>query len=250
MRRLGELRREESIDLVVANAENAAGGAGLTTAIAHELLACGIDALTLGDHIWDQRGFPSEIGELARVCRPYNLAPQCPGRTHTVIEKGGFRLGVVTVLGRQFMDKIHADCPFRAADAKLRELRDQTDAVLLEVHAEATSEKIALGYYVDGRAAAVLGTHTHVPTADPCILARGTAYITDVGMTGPYHGVLGREMQPVIARFLDGMPRKFPVADMDARLCGCIVGIDRDSGLALEMRSVCLRQERERDTGT
>lgn len=236
---LPRLKEELRAEIIVANAENAAGGAGLTTVTAREILAAGVDAITLGDHVWDQRGFSEEIDGLESVCRPANLPPENPGRTHLVVEKNGFRLGLVTVLGRTFM-KLNADCPFRTADAKLKALRKETDAVLVEIHAEATSEKIALGWYLDGRAAAVIGTHTHTPTADARLLPRSTAYLTDAGMTGPYESVLGREIGPILGRFLDGLPRKWPVAEGDLRLCGVLIEIDPESGQATR----CERVER------
>lgn len=242
--RLARYRAEEGIDLVVANAENAAAGSGLTGSIARDLLGAGIDGITLGDHIWDQREWAEEIGQFERVCRPANLPASNPGRTHLVLPlPGGHTLGVVTVLGRQYM-KIHADCPFLAADRKMAELAAAgVSHVLVEIHGEATSEKIALGWYLDGRAVAVLGTHTHVPTADAAVLPRGTAYQTDVGMTGPYASVLGREVQSVVARFLDGMPRKFPVAEGDARICGALIEYDCERRLALACGGVQLRRE-------
>ena len=225
------LRSKLSIDFVIANGENSAGGSGLTSAIARDLADAEIDAVTLGDHVWDQRKFDDEIDDLEHVCRPANLPAACPGRTSIVIECGGFRLGIFTVLGHQFM-RTKADCPFLTADRLLKELQGKTDAVLVEIHAEATSEKVAMGWYLDGRAAAVIGTHTHIPTADATVLPRGTAYLTDAGMTGPYASVLGRQVQPVVARFLDGMPRRFPVAEADIRLSGCLIDIDPESGLS------------------
>ncbi len=223
--RLRALRAELGADWVVANAENAAGGSGLNASIARDLAAAGVDGITLGDHCWDQRGFDREIDSLAHVCRPANLPAACPGRTHLVLEKDGFRLVVFTLLGNQFM-KVDADHAFRAVETWLDRLRKEADAVFLEFHAETTSEKIAMGWFLDGRAAAVIGTHTHVPTADARILPRGTAYITDVGMSGPYTGVLGREIAPILARMSDGMPRRFPVAAADVRICGVLIDID------------------------
>lgn len=239
---LSSVADELRVNIVIANGENAAGGSGLTTVTANELTGAGIDGITLGDHIWDQRGFSEEIEKLDKVCRPCNLPQDNPGQTFLIIEKDGFKLGVFTVLGRTFM-KTSADCPFRSADAKIKELSKQCDAIFVEIHAEATSEKIALGWYLDGHAAAVIGTHTHTPTADACILPRGTAYLSDAGMTGPYESVLGREVQPIIAKFLDGMPRKWPVATKDVRLCGVLVEIDPESGFATK----CERVERRMD---
>lgn len=236
---VGELRA----DIVIANGENAAGGSGLTSVIANELTQAGVDGITLGDHVWDQRGFSDEIEKLEKVCRPCNLPKSNPGRTSLIIEKDGFKLGVFTVLGRTFM-KTSADCPFLTADAQIKELSKQCDAIFVEMHAEATSEKIALGWYLDGHAAAVIGTHTHTPTADATILPRGTAYLSDAGMTGPYESVLGREIQPIIAKFLDGLPRKWPVAEGDIRLCGVLVEIDPESKIATK----CERVERRLNT--
>jgi metallophosphoesterase (TIGR00282 family) len=228
---LPTLKEAHALDFVIANGENAAGGAGITRNIADELHRAGVDMITLGDHTWDQRGFDREIGLCEGLCRPANLPESCPGRNHLIVEKNGFRLAVFTVLGRQYL-AMKGDCPFVTSDDALAYLKGQCDAVVVEVHAEATSEKIALGWYLDGRAALVVGTHTHVPTADETVLPRGTAYLTDAGMTGPYTSVLGREIQPVIGRFLDGMPRRFPVASGDVRLSGCLVRIDPATGLA------------------
>lgn len=223
--RLARWRHELGADFVIANAENAAAGAGLTAALARALLQTGIDAITLGDHLWDQRGFEAEIRELERVCRPANLPAVCPGRAHLILEKGGFRLAVFTVLGRQYLN-LKSECPFLACDRMLSQLAGQADAALVEIHAEATSEKQALGWYLDGRAMAVIGTHTHVPTADARILPKGTAFLCDAGMTGPYESVLGREIEPVVGRFLDGMPRRVPVAERDVRMSGVLVEYD------------------------
>ena len=228
---LAGYRREGGYDIVVANAENAAGGAGITAKIALALLGSGIDGLTLGDHVWDQKNFDNEIDGLTLVCRPANLPPSNPGRDRLLLAKDGFRLGLFTVLGRSFMGP-KVDCPFATADRIVSELREKTDAILLEIHAEATSEKIALGWYLDGIASLVVGTHTHVPTADNRVLPRGTAYLSDAGMCGPYQSVLGRDIQPVLGRLLDGMPRRFTVAKEDVAIRGCIVEIDESDGLA------------------
>jgi len=224
---VAHLRTKHDIDFVVANAENAAAGAGITGAIAQTLLGLGVDALTLGDHVWDQRGWEREIVTFDRVCRPANLPTACPGRDHVILEKKGFRLVVATVLGRIYLN-MRGDCPFLTADAILARTvgAGTADAALIEVHAEATSEKIALGWHLDGRAAAVIGTHTHVPTADATVLPEGTAYLTDAGMTGPYRSVLGRSVAPVIEKFLNGMPQRFPVAEEDVRLSGALVRYD------------------------
>jgi metallophosphoesterase (TIGR00282 family) len=221
-----KLRAERGLDFVIANGENAAAGAGITGALCRTLLEAGVDVITLGDHVWDQKGFEGEIAALDRVCRPLNLPAGNPGRGHVIVERNGFRLLVCTVLGRSFMG-LKAECPFLGADALLGKLTGQYDGALVEVHAEATSEKQALGWHLDGRVTAVLGTHTHVATADASLLRRQTAFMCDVGMTGPHESVLGREIAPVVGRFLDGMPRRFEVASGDNRLSAALVEFDR-----------------------
>jgi metallophosphoesterase (TIGR00282 family) len=239
--KLPRLRSEHAIDFIVANGENAAAGAGITGSLARSILESGVDAITLGDHVWDQRGWENEIGEIEHVCRPANLPASNPGWDHLILEKRGFRLAVFTVLGRTFMG-LKAEDPFQCADRLIAQLKSQADAILVEVHAEATSEKQALGWYLDGRVTAVLGTHTHVPTADACILPKGTAFMCDVGMTGPYASVLGRETQPVIARFLDGMPRRCEVAEGDVRLSGALVEINASSANAQKIDLLTVRR--------
>ena len=239
--RVPRLRTELGLDFVIANAENVAAGAGITGALARSILDGGVDALTLGDHVWDQRGWETEITEIEHVCRPANLPASCPGWDHLIVEARGFKLAVFTLLGRHYMN-LKAECPFLCADRMIERLRGQADAILVEVHAEATSEKQALGWHLDGRVSAVLGTHTHVPTADACILPKGTAFLCDVGMTGPYAGVLGREVEPVIARFLDGMPRRFEVATQDVRLSGAIVEIEPSMARAVKVELLTVRR--------
>jgi metallophosphoesterase (TIGR00282 family) len=239
--RLPRLRADLGLDFVIANAENAAAGAGLTGAVAQTLLDAGIDALTLGDHVWDQKGFETEIARLERVCRPANLPAVCPGRDHLILEKNGCRLALFTVLGRQYLN-LKSECPFMASDRMIAQLAGRADAVFVEIHAEATSEKQALGWHLDGRVAAVIGTHTHVPTADASILPKGTAFLCDAGMTGPYASVLGRVIEPVIGKFLDGMPRRFPVAEGDVRLSGVVVEYDPVARRALRCELLTVRK--------
>lgn len=222
---LPDIRKAESLDWVIVNAENAAGGSGLTGSIAEDLVAAGVDGITLGDHVWDQRGFEKEIDSLPYVCRPFNLLPNCPGASHLILEKDGFRLGVVTALGQQLM-KISSEAAFPKIGPFLEDLSASCDGFLVEMHAETTSEKVAMGWYLDGRVNAVIGTHTHIPTADHRMLPRGTGYITDVGMSGPYDSVLGRDIAPVLGRFLDGLPRKFTVAEANVVLCGVCMEIE------------------------
>jgi metallophosphoesterase (TIGR00282 family) len=223
--RIRKIRTDHAIDFVIANGENSAAGSGITGTIARSILESGVDAITLGDHVWDQRGWESEITQIERVCRPANLPKSNPGWDHLIIESRGFRVAVFTVLGRHFMG-IKADCPFLCADRMIEQLKGQADAIIVEIHAEATSEKQALGWHLDGRVTAVLGTHTHVPTADACILPKGTAFMCDVGMTGPYASVIGREIEPVVGKFLDGLPRRFEIATGDVRISGALLEIE------------------------
>jgi metallophosphoesterase (TIGR00282 family) len=238
--RVPRLRRERGIDFVIANGENAAAGAGITGALAKSILDGGVDAITLGDHVWDQRGWENEISQIEHVCRPANLPRACPGWDHLIISARGFRVAVFTVLGRSFMN-MKADCPFLTADRMIEQLKGQADAIIVEIHAEATSEKLALGWHLDGRVTAVFGTHTHVPTADATVLPKGTAFICDVGMTGPYASVLGREIRPVVDRFIDGMPRRFEVATGDVRLSGALIEISEQMARADKIELLTVR---------
>lgn len=230
------------MDFVIANGENSAAGSGITSSIVKALLAAGVDAVTLGDHVWDQRGWEADIANFEQVCRPANLPVSCPGRTHVIVERNGFRLAVFTVLGRNFVG-MKGECPFLEADRQLHRTLTEglADAAIVEIHAEATSEKQAMGWYLDGRAMAVLGTHTHVPTADATVLPKGTAFMCDVGMTGPYESVLGRDIQAVVHRFLDGMPRRFEVAEGDVRLSGAVVEYDPVAKRAVKCELLTVR---------
>jgi metallophosphoesterase (TIGR00282 family) len=220
------LRRELACDFCVANAENIAGGSGLTRRCLAELDAVGVDVFSSGDHVWDQREFPGEIDRIANVLRPANVSPNQPGRGYGVFTlANGASVGVVCLLGRTFMNGL-ADCPFQAADRIVAEVRPVTPFLVVDIHAEATSEKVALGRYLDGRVSAVLGTHTHVPTADECVLPGGTAFQCDVGMVGSRESVLGRDIEPVLRRFATGMPSRFTVADHHVRLHATLVTVD------------------------
>jgi metallophosphoesterase (TIGR00282 family) len=241
MERVPRLRQELALDFVIANAENVAAGAGITGKLAKSILESGVDAITLGDHVWDQRGWETEIATMDQVCRPANLPKSNPGWDHVIIEKRGFRVAMFTVLGRTFMG-LKADCPFLCADRMIEQLRSQADAIVVEIHAEATSEKIALGWHLDGRVTAVLGTHTHVPTADACVLPKGTAFMCDVGMTGPYASVLGREVAPVVAKFIEGMPLRVEVAEGDVRLSGALVEISASTTRAKKIELLTVRK--------
>jgi metallophosphoesterase (TIGR00282 family) len=240
MERVPRLRAELSLDFVIANAENVAAGAGITGKLAKSILESGVDAITLGDHVWDQRGWETEIVEMERVCRPANLPKSNPGWDHLIIEKRGFRVAVFTLLGRTYLN-IKSDCPFLCADRMIEQLRGQADAIVVEMHAEATSEKIAMGWHLDGRVTAVLGTHTHVPTADACVLPKGTAFQCDVGMTGPYESILGRQIEPVLNTTFSFDPNSFHVASDDVRLSGTWFDVDPATGRALQIGRLQLR---------
>jgi hypothetical protein len=232
-----ELRAAHGIDLVIANAENAAGGLGVTPKILDELFGIGVDAVTLGNHTWKKKELAPELNKMQRVIRPANYPEGVPGRGAMLIElANGVRVGVVNLIGRVYLDP--AECPFRIGAREVAKLRNATPLVLVDFHAEATSEKVALGWYLDGQCTAVLGTHTHVQTADERILPRGTAYITDVGMTGPLDSVIGVERNLIIERFLTGMPNEFTVAQDRPALCGVIIDADEATGCARSIERV------------
>lgn len=226
LKHINKIKNYYNIDFIIANGENTAGGAGLTAPIAHSLFEAGINAITLGNHMWDQKGFEQEIDNLPYVCRPANISKKSPGKPVLMIEHNGYRYAIFTVLGRIFMNK-PCDCPFEAANRILEELSNQQyHAIIAEIHAETTSEKMALGRYLDGRVSLVVGTHTHVQTADATILPNETAYITDVGMTGPHDSIIGVSSSIIINQFLDGIPRRYEVAKNDVRLSACLATVN------------------------
>ncbi|HXG50228.1 MAG TPA: TIGR00282 family metallophosphoesterase [candidate division Zixibacteria bacterium] len=238
-----ELARKEAIDLVVANAENAAGGMGVDVKSAEELFAAGAHVLTSGNHIWKKKEIFPYLEETANLLRPANFPAGAPGRGWCAWDNGkGLRALVVNVQGRVFMPQ-HVDDPFRSVDAVLREHGGHSRVVVVDVHAEATSEKNAIGWYLDGRASVVFGTHTHVQTADERILPGGTAYITDVGMCGPFDSVIGIEREIVIEGFLTQLPRRFEVARDNVVLQGIIAEVDEESGKARSVQRLQLRWE-------
>lgn len=234
-RRVPSLRRELEVDFVVANAENSAGGVGLTPQTAAELFAAGVDALTGGNHTWAKREAYELLNSDPRVVRPANYPPGVPGQGSTVIRRGGAALAVLNLQGRVFMEPL--DDPFRVAREEVDRLRELTPFVLVDFHAEATSEKLALGYFLDGRVTAVVGTHTHVQTADERVLPGGTAYITDVGMTGPRDGVIGMDRDAILQRFLLQLPVRFEVASGAVQFNAVLVEADA-SGRATSIRRI------------
>ncbi len=219
------------IHLVAANAENTAGGRGITPPLAEELFKAGADVLTLGDHAWDQKDIIPLLDHEPRLLRPANFPPGAAGHGFTEIQTRQGPVVFINLLGRVFLPPL-ADCPFRTCDAILAQLADRARVIIVDFHAEATSEKIALGRYLDGRVSAVLGTHTHVQTADDHVLPGGTAYMTDVGMTGPLDSVLGRDAESVLHKFLTGMPHRFRVAAGNVTFQGVILDIDPRTGKA------------------
>jgi metallophosphoesterase (TIGR00282 family) len=236
-RYLPELKARGEVDCCIVNGENAAGGFGLTREVSTELFDLGVDVITGGNHLWDKREIHDFISLEPRIVRPANYPEGTPGAGSALIEvPNGKRLAVLNLLGRVFMPAV--DCPFRTADALLPGLRRVTPLVVVDVHAEATSEKVAMGWYLDGRVSAVVGTHTHVQTADERVLPRGTAYMTDVGMTGPHDSVIGVRRDVAIKRFLTQLPIRFQTAKGDPRLCAALVDIDDDNGRAVSIKRI------------
>ena len=243
--RLPEIVKKHSIDLVIANGENSAAGFGITPALAEELFDLGIDVMTTGNHVWDKREI-IEYFQMAddnphsparRLLRPANFPASLPGWGVYEGSKNGVGYAVLNLQGRVFMGS--SDDPFRVVDRLLEEVKAKI--VFVDFHAEATSEKIAFGWYLDGRVTAVVGTHTHIPTADEIVLPKGTAYITDVGMTGPYDSVIGVKKELVVEKFLKGMPARFEAATGDVRLCAVVVQCDDKTGRATRMERLMLK---------
>jgi len=242
------IKERYAIDLFIANGENAAGGSGITTDMVWQLHSFGVDVITMGDHVWRQKDILNVIDEDRRLIRPANFPPGTPGAGSTVVEvPGRGKVGVINVLGRVLMFRLPLDCPFRAAEKELEEIRKETKIIIVDVHAEATSEKLAFGRFLDGRVSAVVGTHTHVLTADEVVLEGGTAYITDCGMTGPFRSILGRQIEPVLKSFVTRMPAYFKVAKEDVRLTGVVLEIDEETGKACRIERSQVRLEDERE---
>jgi hypothetical protein len=241
-RALPLLRAREGIDLVVANAENAANGSGLTPGVYRRLRDAGVDLVTLGDHIYRKADIIPTLAADDRLCKPANFPADAPGRDLVLATaRDSTLVAVFSVLGRTFMRPV--DCPFRAADRVLEALAGRTRCVVVDVHAEATADKYLLGHYLKGRVSAVLGTHTHVPTADEQILPGGTAFISDVGMTGPYDSILGRRIDRVLSTTVSFVPSAFEVATGDVRLAGAVVAIDPGTGHATAIRRLMLDEK-------
>lgn len=238
-REVPRIKREMGVSAVIANAENCAAGSGITAALAKELFEAGADAITLGDHTWGQKEFAGQIDSVDRLVRPVNFPSECPGKGWRIITMPTFRFAVINALGRVFMTP--SDCPFKAIDRALQEIPKDIP-VFVDFHAEATSEKITMGYYLDGRVTAVAGTHTHVQTSDSIVLPKGTAYITDLGMSGPYVSSIGRDLKPVTKKFISGMPARFEVANGPSVLEGAIIEFDPATKKALSIEALRVRE--------
>ncbi|MBI1737529.1 MAG: TIGR00282 family metallophosphoesterase [Candidatus Rokubacteria bacterium] len=235
---LPRLKQEHQIDFTVINVENAAGGFGVTPALARGFLDQGADVMTSGNHIWDKKDIVEFIGKENLLLRPANYPVGTPGVGYVTVKAGPHKVAVLNLMGRVFMHPI--DCPFRKADDILAELHKETPVILVDMHAEATSESVAMGWYLNGRVSAVVGTHRHVQTADDRILPGGTAYITDLGLTGPTDGVIGVDRDQIIQRFLTQMPIRFETAKGPAKLHGVVITVDPETGRASDIRRLSI----------
>jgi hypothetical protein len=232
-----ELRDRHQVDFFIANCENAAHGAGITPKIADEIFRLGVDVITMGDHVWDQKDVYDYIQKNEKILRPVNLPKESPGRGSVIgVSKNGYKVGVINAVGQVFMRPV--DSPFNPVKEEVARVARETPIIIVDIHAEATSEKIAMGWYLDGLVSAVLGTHTHVQTADEQIFPKGMAYITDLGMTGPYRSVLGREIEPVLKRFTTQLPAKYTIATEDVKLMGVLLDIDNLTGKAKKITRI------------
>jgi len=231
---LPELKQEYAVDFVIVNGENAAGGRGITPKITIDLLRAGAAVVTTGDHIWDQKDILGYIDTEPRLLRPINYPGQTPGQGTVVLETDKGKVGVISVQGRTFMQPI-LDNPFTALEQAVVRMREETPVIVVDVHAETTSEKIAVGRFLDGRVSAVIGTHTHVQTADEQIFPGGTAFLCDAGMCGPVESILGREIEPIVGRFVTSMPTHFPVAKGPVALHGALIEVDPGTGKAVRI---------------
>lgn len=238
-RAVPRLVAQRQIDVVIGNGENAAGGFGITPELAEELFDLGLAVITTGNHAWDKKEILDYFPREPRLLRPANYPSGVPGNGSVVVESaGGEQLGVLQLMGRAYMPTL--DCPFQVAQKELAALKKRTVAVIVDMHAEATSEKMAMGHYLDGEVVAVVGTHTHVQTADDQILPKGTAYVTDIGMTGPLHSVIGVKKELAIEKFLTGMPRRFEVASGPSVFCAVLLEVDARLGKALSIERIRL----------
>jgi metallophosphoesterase (TIGR00282 family) len=231
------LKEVHALDFIIVNGENAAGGRGITPKITIDLLRAGVSVITTGDHIWDQKEIIAFINTEPRLLRPVNYPDGAPGCGSIVLETAKGPVGVINVQGRTFMQPI-LENPFHAVEIAVEQMRQQTSTIFVDAHAETTSEKIAIGRFLDGKVSAVIGTHTHVQTADEQIFPGGTAFLCDAGMCGPASSILGRTIDPIVNRFISNLPTLFPVARGDVRLCGVVISIDETTGRAVHIARV------------
>jgi hypothetical protein len=238
---LPKLKEEYKHDFILANAENASGGFGLTKKIANQLFSQGVNLLTSGNHIWSRKEIYGVLEEEERILRPLNYPKGVPGRGAVIVKVNEVLLGIINLAGRVFLKSV--DCPFKVAKDEIREMRKKTKNIIVDIHCEATSEKVAMGWYLDGKVSAVIGTHTHVQTADERILPKGTAYITDVGMTGPIDSVIGVKKDSIIKRFITQIPVRLEVAKGKGKLDGVLIDIDPTSGFAKRIKRIQVEME-------
>ena len=230
-------KKERGVDFVVVNGENSAGGRGITPKITIDLLRAGVAVITTGDHVWDQKDLAAFIDTEPRLLRPINYPAGVPGQGSIVLDTPKGKVGVINVQGRTFMQP-SLDNPFHVLDRAVARMREETRIIFVDAHAETTSEKIAIGRFLDGRVSAVVGTHTHTQTADERVFPGGTAFLCDAGMCGPTESILGREIDPIVQRFLSSMPVNFPVARGPVSICGALIEIDEATGRALSIQRV------------
>jgi 2',3'-cyclic-nucleotide 2'-phosphodiesterase len=235
--RVPELKQKHGLDFIIVNGENAAGGRGITGRITIDLLRAGVSVITTGDHVWDQKEILAFIDTEPRLLRPLNYPDSAPGNGSIVLETSKGKIGVINVQARTFMQPI-LENPFRAVDVAVTKMRKETANIIVDVHGETTSEKIALGRFLDGKVSAVIGTHTHVQTADEQIFPGGTAFLCDAGMCGPVNSILGRAIDPIMNRFISNLPASFPVAGGEVRLRGALIEIDESTGRAVRITRV------------
>lgn len=241
---LPQIKKENEIQLTLANGENLAGGIGITSGVAEELFSDGVDIITSGNHVWDKKDVFSLIEREKRLLRPANYPAGVPGFGSTLVSMDdGWEVGIINLCGRVFMPAL--DCPFRVAEREIKKLKEKTSLIIVDIHAEATSEKVALGWFLDGKVSALIGTHTHVPTADEKILPQGTAYITDAGMTGSTKSVIGIKTELVLERFLYQLPVRFEVAEEEVVLSGVVIDLDLATGKANSIERIQMKLEGE-----
>ncbi len=236
-----DLKYKKNIDIIIANGENATHGRGMARDAYNELIRAGVDVITMGNHTWDAKEVIDIMRNEGNVIRPANFSKDCPGEGSIIFTaKNGKKIGVINLIGRTYLEP--SDSPFDAAMNEINRISKSTNIIFVDFHAEATSEKLAMGFFLDGKVSAVFGTHTHVQTADDMILPNGTGYISDLGMTGPQISILGREQSGIVKRFLTGMPQKFEIASGKGQFCGCIFDIDEETGKCTDIERLFIRE--------